>query len=197
MFMSIQNVCVYCGSNAGRQPIYTEVAQQLGRALAERGIGLVYGGASVGIMGVVADAVMAAGGRVTGIIPDALMKKELAHLSLSELVVVDSMHQRKTLMAERADGFIAMPGGVGTLEEIFETWTWAQLGFHKKPVGLLNVAGYYDQLAGFLDHTVAESFMQPQHRAMLAIESDPVRLLDRFAAYEPPTVSKWIRAEKL
>lgn len=190
--MTLQNLCVYCGSNSGRQPVYLEQARAFGRELARRGIGLVYGGASVGIMGAVADAVLAEGGRVVGIIPEALVRKELAHHNLTELQVVPSMHVRKTRMAELADGFVALPGGAGTLEEIFETWTWAQLGMHQKPCGLLNVAGYYDQLAGFLDHTVQEAFMRPQHRAMLAVESDPAALLDRLAAYEPPTVSKWI-----
>jgi len=190
--MTLQNLCVYCGSNSGRQPVYLEQARAFGRELARRGIGLVYGGASVGIMGAVADAVLAEGGRAVGIIPEALVRKELAHRNLTELQVVPSMHVRKTRMAELADGFVALPGGAGTLEEIFETWTWAQLGMHQKPCGLLNVAGYYDQLAGFLDHTVQEAFMRPQHRAMLAVESDPAALLDRLAAYEPPTVSKWI-----
>lgn len=190
--MTLQNICVYCGSNSGARPEYTEVARALAAELVKRDIGLVYGGSKVGIMGVVADAVLAAGGRVIGVLPEALKKKELAHTGLTELHVVGSMHERKTLMAERADGFIALPGGVGTLEEIFETWTWAQLGFHGKPCGLLNVAGYYDHLARFLDHTADEGFMQPQHRAMLVVENDPRLLLDRFAVYSPPTVSKWI-----
>jgi uncharacterized protein (TIGR00730 family) len=192
--MTIQNICVYCGSNAGNRPEYADAARKLAEDLVQRNIGLVYGGSSVGIMGVVADAVMAAGGRVIGVLPEALMRKELAHKNLTELHVVGSMHERKTMMVDRADGFIAMPGGVGTLEEIFETWTWAQLGFHAKPCGLLNVAGYYDHLSHFLDHTVDEAFMQPAHRAMLAVESDPRLLLDRFATYVAPTVSKWITA---
>jgi len=190
--MNLRNLCVYCGSNSGRQPVYLEQARAFGRELARRGIGLVYGGASVGIMGAVADAVLAEGGRVTGIIPDALVRKELAHTGLTELQVVPSMHVRKTRMAELADGFVALPGGAGTLEEIFETWTWAQLGMHQKPCGLLNVAGYYDLLAAFLDHTVAEAFMRPQHRAMLAVAAEPGTLLDLLAGYVPPTVSKWI-----
>ena len=190
--MNLRNLCVYCGSNSGRQPVYLEQARAFGRELARRGIGLVYGGASVGIMGAVADAVLAEGGRVTGIIPDALVRKELAHTGLTELQVVPSMHVRKTRMAELADGFVALPGGAGTLEEIFETWTWAQLGMHQKPCGLLNVAGYYDLLAAFLDHTVAEAFMRPQHRAMLAVAPEPGTLLDLLAGYVPPTVSKWI-----
>ena len=190
--MEIKNICVYCGSNVGSDPIYAEQAAVLGQVMVERGLGLVYGGSRVGLMGAIADAVLAAGGRAVGVIPEALMKKELAHKGLTELHVVQSMHERKTLMADRADGFIAMPGGVGTLEEIFEMWTWAQLGFHGKPCGLLNVAGYYDALAKFLDGTVESAFMQPQHRQMLAIESDPKRLLDRFSAYQAPSVSKWI-----
>jgi uncharacterized protein (TIGR00730 family) len=190
--MTLENICVYCGSNAGRRPDYAVAATKLAHELVDRNIGLVYGGSSVGIMGVVADAVMNAGGRVIGVLPEALKRKELAHKNLTELHVVGSMHERKTMMVERADGFIAMPGGVGTMEEIFETWTWAQLGFHRKPCGLLNVSGYYNDLSRFLDHTVQEAFMQPAHRAMLAVESDPATLIDRFAAYEPPTVSKWI-----
>lgn len=190
--MPLKQICVYCGSNGGRLPEYIDQARAFGRELVKRDIGLVYGGAAVGIMGAVADAVMEAGGHAVGIIPESLMQKELAHRGLSELHVVQSMHERKTMMAEKADGFVALPGGAGTLEEIFETWTWAQLGMHKKPVGLLNIAGYYDALAVFLDHTVEEAFMRPQHRAMLAIENDPAALLDRFASYEPPTVSKWI-----
>ncbi|SAI50824.1 lysine decarboxylase [Bordetella ansorpii] len=190
--MPLKNICVYCGSNSGRQPVYLEQAQAFGRELVRRGLGLVYGGASVGIMGAVADAVLAEGGRVLGIIPESLVRKELAHHGLTELRVVQSMHERKTLMAQESDGFVALPGGAGTLEEIFETWTWAQLGMHAKPCGLLNIAGYYDQLASFLDHTVDEAFVREQHRAMLTIESDPAALLDRFAAYSAPTVSKWI-----
>jgi uncharacterized protein (TIGR00730 family) len=190
--MTLENICVYCGSNAGRQPIYAEQAKEFGRTLAERGLGLVYGGSSAGIMGIVADAVLAHGGRAIGIIPEVLVKKELAHKGLTELHVVGSMHERKMMMAEKADGFVALPGGVGTFEEIFETWTWAQLGLHAKPCGLLNIAGYYDKLAAFLDHTVEEAFMRPQHRAMLVVENEAGALLDRFAAYEAPTVTKWI-----
>lgn len=194
--MKLENICVYCGSNAGRQPVYAEAARAFGRELARRGLGLVYGGSSNGIMGILADAVLESGGRAIGVIPEALVKKELAHRGLTEQHIVTSMHERKTLMAEKADGFVALPGGVGTLEEIFETWTWAQLGFHAKPCGLLNIAGYFDKLTEFLDHTVEEAFMRPQHRAMLAVESDPGRLLEQFAAYTPPTVSKWIAPAK-
>lgn len=190
--MTLKNICVYCGSNPGKRPDYVESAHELASELVNRDIGLVYGGASVGIMGALADAVLAQGGRVIGVIPESLMRKEVGHHHLTELHVVPSMHARKTMMAERSDGFIALPGGAGTLEEIFETWTWAQLGMHQKPCGLLNIAGYYDQLAGFLDHTLQESFMRAEHRAMLLIESQPAALLDRYADYTPPTVSKWI-----
>lgn len=186
-------VCVYCGSSPGRDPAYAEAARGLGRALAARGLGLVYGGASVGIMGVVADTVLALGGRVTGVIPEALARKEVAHGGLTELLVVSSMHERKTRMAELADAFVALPGGVGTLEEIFEVWTWAQLGLHGKPCGFLNVAGYWDGLIAFLDHAVAERFVKEPHRAMLVVSDEPGELLDRFAAYRAPAVTKWIR----
>ncbi|HEY0294199.1 MAG TPA: TIGR00730 family Rossman fold protein [Bordetella sp.] len=190
--MALENICVYCGSNKGRDPLYIERAQAFGRELARRGLGLVYGGADVGIMGAVADTVLAAGGRVIGVIPESLRTKEMAHQGLTELHVVPTMHERKQLMAEKADGFVALPGGAGTLDEIFEVWTWAQLGFHRKPCGLFNVAGYFDQLAAFLDHAAGEGFMRAEHRAMLMVESDPAALLDRYAAYHAPTVSKWI-----
>jgi len=194
--MALRNLCVYCGSNPGRQGRYVEAARELGRMMAERGIGLVYGGASVGVMGAIADAVLQAGGQAVGVIPESLVRKELAHGGLTELHVTASMHERKRLMAERADAFVALPGGAGTLEEIFEMWTWAQLGDHRKPCGLYNVAGYYDKLAQFLDHATAEQFLKPQHREMLIVEEDGRRLLERFAAYEPPVVTKWIeRAE--
>ena len=190
--MTIKNLCVYCGSNAGNRPDYVEGARELARELVKRDIGLVYGGASVGIMGALADAVLAGGGRVVGIIPEGLVRKEISHHNLTELHIVPSMHERKSMMAERSDGFIALPGGAGTLEEIFESWTWAQLGMHQKPCGLLNIDGYYDQLVGFLNHSVQESFMRAEHRTMLIVDSEPAALLDRYAAYTPPTVSKWI-----
>jgi len=190
----MRTVAVYCGSSPGRDPAYAEAARGLGRALVARGLGLVYGGASVGIMGVVADTVLALGGSVTGVIPEALARKEVAHGGLTELLVVSSMHERKTRMADLADGFVALPGGVGTLEEIFEAWTWAQLGLHGKPCGFLNVAGYYDGLIAFLDHAVAERFVKEPHRAMLVVSGDPGKLLDRFAGYRAPSVAKWIRA---
>ncbi|MCP1677102.1 uncharacterized protein (TIGR00730 family) [Natronocella acetinitrilica] len=188
----MKNVCVYCGSSPGRQPTYADAANSLGRLLAEREIGLIYGGARVGIMGMVADAVLAHGGRAVGVIPESLMQKELAHQGLAELHVTTSMHERKMMMADLSDGFIAMPGGVGTLEEIFEAWTWAQLGFHRKPCGLLNVAGYYDHLSVFLDHTVTEQFVRERHRGQLMVETDPATLLDRFIGYKPTAMPKWI-----
>jgi uncharacterized protein (TIGR00730 family) len=190
--MRIERICVYCGANRGRDPAYAHAAQAMGKALARRGIGLVTGGGRVGLMGVVADAALAAGGQVTGVIPEALMKKELAHAGLSELVVTPSMHERKARMADLADGFVALPGGLGTYEELFEIWTWAQLGWHRKPCGLINVAGFYDPLVAFLDGASDAQFLKPEHRAMLVVETDPDRLIDRFAAYEAPTVAKWI-----
>jgi uncharacterized protein (TIGR00730 family) len=190
--MRIARVCVYCGANRGRDPAYAEAAHAMGTTLARRGIGLVTGGGGIGLMGVVADAALAAGGEVIGVIPDALMKKELAHRGLSELVVTPSMHERKARMAEIADGFVALPGGLGTYEELFEIWTWAQLGWHRKPCGLLNAAGFYDKLVAFLDAASEAQFVKPEHRAMLVVDTDPDRLLDRFSAYEAPTVAKWI-----
>lgn len=189
----MKSVCVYCGSNEGRLPVYAEAARGLGRALVERGLDLVYGGASVGIMGVIADTVLGLGGRVTGVMPESIVRKEIAHRGLTELHVTSSMHERKMKMAELSDAFVALPGGIGTLEEIFEVWTWAQLGLHAKPCGFLNVAGYYDGLVAFLDHAVAERFVKEANRAMLVVGDDPSDLLDRFAAYGAPVVEKWIR----
>jgi len=189
----MKSVCVYCGSNEGRLPVYANAARSLGRALVERGLGLVYGGASVGIMGVLADTVLSLGGRVTGVMPESIVRKEVAHRGLTELRVTSSMHERKKTMAELADAFVALPGGIGTLEEIFEAWTWAQLGLHAKPCGLLNAAGYYDGLIAFLDHTVAERFVKEANRSMLIVSDDPSDLLDRFAGYRAPVVEKWIR----
>ena len=190
--MALRRVCVYCGANPGRDPVYAEAARAMGAELARRGIGLVTGGGRVGLMGVVADAALAAGGEVTGIIPEALMRKELAHAGLTELVVTTSMHERKAKMAELSDGFVALPGGLGTYEELFEIWTWAQLGWHGKPCGVLNAAGFYDRLVAFLDGSTEAGFLKPQHRAMLVVESDPERLIDRFEAYTAPAVTKWI-----
>ena len=185
-------ITVFCGSSAGVRPEYAAAATAFGRATAERGLALVYGGASVGLMGLVADAALAHGGRVVGIIPRALADKEIEHRGLTELHVVESMHARKQMMTDRADGFVALPGGVGTLEELFEVWTWAQLGHHDKPCALFDVAGYYERLTAFLDHTAAEGFVRPIHRDMLLVDTDPLRLLDRLASYRAPTVAKWI-----
>jgi len=187
-------LCVFCGSNAGQDPVYMETARLLGETLARNGIELVYGGAAVGLMGAVADAVLAEGGRVTGVMPQALVDKEIAHTGLSDLRVVGSMHERKALMAELSDGFIALPGGLGTFEELFEVWTWAQLGYHKKPCALLNVSGFYDKLAGFLDDVVERGFVKPVHRAMLIVKDDPAALIEAIRTYEPPKVDKWIKA---
>jgi len=188
----MRSICVYCGASTGRGEAYVAAARAMGTALARRGLRLVYGGASVGLMGAVADAALAAGGEVVGVIPESLMKKELAHPGLTELVVTRSMHERKTVMADRADGFVALPGGIGTLEELFEIWTWAQLGFHRKPCGVLNVAGYYDRLLGFLDHARGEGLLAPSVRDVLQVADDADVLLDRFAAWQPPHVDRWL-----
>ncbi len=188
----MKRICVYCGSNPGRQPIYREAAAALGRELVNRNIGLVYGGASIGVMGAVADAVLQSGGEVIGVIPQGLATREVAHSKLSELIVVTSMHERKARMAELADGFVALPGGWGTFEEIFEILTWAQLGIHAKPCGLLNIANYYDHLALFLQHAMDERFVREEYKPMIIMEQQPAALLDRFASYQPPQVRKWI-----
>lgn len=193
----MKRICVFCGSSAGRRPLYVEAARALGRLLAARGCGLVYGGASVGLMGEVADAVLQAGGEVDGVIPHALEARELAHRGLTRLHVVDSMHDRKSLMADLADGFVALPGGMGTIEEMCEVLTWAQLGLHGKPCGLLDVAGYYHPLVAFFDHAVAEGFLRPEHRDMVLRAEDPARLLDLMGSWRPPDVPKWIRREEI
>lgn len=188
----MKNICVYCGSSPGLRPDYAQAARALAAAMVQRKLGLVYGGASVGLMGQVADAVLQLGGRVVGVIPEALARREVAHHGLTELHITHSMHERKTLMAELSDGFVALPGGIGTFEEIFEIWTWSQLGIHAKPCGLLNVAGYYDALTTFLDHATHEQFLRPTHRSLLMIESEPGALLDRFASYAQPSLQKWL-----
>ncbi|WP_262298552.1 LOG family protein [Microvirga sesbaniae] len=187
-------VCVFCGSSSGQDPVYLEAARSLGETLAANGIELVYGGASVGLMGAVADAVLARGGHVIGVMPQSLVDKEIAHRGLSDLRVVGSMHERKALMAELADGFVALPGGLGTFEELFEIWTWAQLGYHRKPCALLNAGGFYDKLTDFLDDVVDRGFVKPIHRAMLIVESKPAALVEAVRSYEPPKVDKWIKA---
>lgn len=177
-----RNICVFTGSRFGASKAYTATAQALGHALVEGGFGLVYGGGKVGLMTVIADTVLQFKGHVTGVIPDALVTKEVAHEGLSDLRIVQSMHERKALMAELSDGFIAMPGGIGTMEEFFEVLSWAQLGLHNKPCALLNVYGYYDALIDFLDAAVSEDFIKPKHRALLIVESDPRRLIDRMGS---------------
>jgi len=179
-----RQLCVFTGSRRGLRTQYSDSARELGRALVRRGIGLVYGGGNVGLMNVIADTVLEAVGRVTGVIPHSLVSKEVAHRGLSDLRVVDSMHERKAVMAELSDGFIALPGGIGTLEEFFEVLSWAQLGLHEKPCGLLNVSHYYDPLIAFLDHAQSEDFIKPKHRALLIVESSPEKLLDRFEAFQ-------------
>ena len=188
-------VCVFCGSSAGANPVYAEAARRMGEMLAARRLTLVYGGGRVGLMGEVARAALAAGGPVVGVIPQALMRKELAYEDLTELHVVASMHERKALMAERSDGFVAMPGGYGTFEEFCEVLTWAQLGFHSKPVALLDVNGYYRPLLALFDHAMAEGFVRPVHRRLVLADDEPGRLLDAMAHHVPSTVEKWIRGE--
>ena len=184
----MQRLCVFCGSSVGVNPAYAEAAIALGRLLVARGSSLVYGGGHVGLMGVLADAVLGAGGEVIGVIPHALHEREIAHSGLTKLHVVDSMHERKAMMAAMSDAFIAMPGGFGTYEEFFEAVTWTQLGVHKKPCGLLNVAGFYDPVVEFLDQLAADGFMRREHRDMLLVDDDPARLLAGFDAYDPPVV---------
>ena len=183
----ITRLCVFCGTNAGSRPDYGAAARELGALLAAEGIELVYGGASVGIMGELADAVQENGGHVTGIIPQQLIQKEAAHRGIPDLIVVASMHQRKSQMADLSDGFIALPGGIGTLEGFFEILTWGQLGIHAKPCGVLNIAGYFDALIGFLDHAVQEGFLTEAHRETIMVETDPRALLERMRGYQAPT----------
>jgi hypothetical protein len=192
----MKRICVFLGSNPGHDSRYTEAAVELGTELAKREIGVVYGGSGVGLMGTLADAALAAGGSVIGVIPELLVKKEVAHHGLTEQYVVPSMHARKAKMAELSDGFIAMPGGIGTLEEFFEVLTWNQLGYHSKPCGLLDVKGYYSELAGFLDKVVEEGFLVSEHRGMVLTDASPGGLLDKFDGYVPPQVDKWIDKKK-
>ena len=173
-----RRICVYCGSKAGSSPAYGHAAAALGAVIVRRGLGLVYGGGNVGLMACVAESVIAAGGEVTGVIPRKLRDWELAHTGVAELIVAEDMHERKAIMAQRADAFVALPGGYGTLEELFEAVAWAQLGYHDKPVGLLNAGGYFDHLIAFLDHATREQFLRPHHRQLLQVASDPEMLLD-------------------
>ena len=192
----MKRVCVYCGSSTGNQPIYREMAETMGGLLARRGIGLVYGGGNVGLMGVIADAALAGGGEVIGVIPRSLADREIAHDGVTDLRVVESMHTRKALMADLSDAFIAMPGGVGTFEEFFEAVTWTQLGLHRKPCGLLNVGGFYSPLAAFIDQAVTEGFIKPIHRAAIVVDDNPERLLNSLATIKLPDVPKWIRRDE-
>jgi len=197
----MKRTCVFCGSNAGHNPTYRAEAEKLGRLLAARGIELVYGAGNVGLMGAVADACLEAGGTVIGVIPEALMGKEVAgravdHRTLTRIEVVDSMHTRKARMAELSDGFIALPGGFGTFEEFCEILTWGQLGFHTKPMGLLNVNGFYDPLLAMFDKAVAEGFLRAENRAMALADTDIEKLLATMTAYRPEPVSKWLKEEK-
>jgi len=190
--MPVRSVCVFCGASIGANPAYREAAIALGQAIARRGLTLVYGGGAVGLMGTVADAALAAGGEVIGIIPQSLMNAEIGHKGLTRLEVVDGMHARKARMAELSDAFIALPGGLGTLEELFEVWTWGQLGYHAMPLGLLDVNGFYEKLGGFLDQIVEEGFVRPQHRAMLLLGQLPDELLEGMERFESPVLPKWV-----
>ncbi|MCU6433047.1 TIGR00730 family Rossman fold protein [Undibacterium sp. Jales W-56] len=193
----MNSLCVYCGSSIGFSDAYADGARKLASAMAARRIAMVYGGGNVGLMGVIADEVLRLGGHVTGVIPKALMDKEVGHTGLSKLYIVNNMHERKALMAELSDGFIAMPGGIGTLEELFEMFTWSQLGFHEKPLGLLNINGFYDSLLQFLQHTVNARFLKQEHLALLHNASDPVNLLDALQQARPPHLPKWINKDDL
>ncbi len=188
-------LCVFCGSNAGADPTYAENARRMGQILANRGITAVYGGGRVGLMGALADAVLEAGGKAIGIIPEALKRREVAHEGLTELHVVRTMHERKQLMADLSDGFVAMPGGFGTFEEFCEVLTWSQLGLHTKPCGLLNVKGYYSGLLALFDHALAEQLLHPRNRAMVIAEPEPKALLDAMLRYRAPAVEKWLTPE--
>ncbi|RMH18608.1 MAG: TIGR00730 family Rossman fold protein [Gemmatimonadetes bacterium] len=190
--MKLERVCVFCGSSAGEEPAYLDAAQRFGETLARRGIGLVYGGSSLGLMGRLASATLDAGGEVIGVIPHVLTAREVAHPRATEMRLVESMHERKSVMAELSDAFIALPGGLGTLEAFCELLTWGQLGLHSKPCGMLDVARYFRRLTEFFDHAAREGFLSTVHRDMVIVEADPETLLDRLAAYEPPRLPQWI-----
>ncbi|HPQ54038.1 MAG TPA: TIGR00730 family Rossman fold protein [Spirochaetota bacterium] len=192
----MKRICVFCGSSPGKRPEYRNAARSLGSLLAERNIGLVFGGGRVGLMNEIANAVLDAGGRVTGVIPQSLVDREVAHTGVSDLRIVGSMHERKALMAELSDGFIAIPGGIGTFEEFLEIITWGQLGFHRKPCGLLNVLGFYNGLLGFLGHAVDEGFLHSANRDSILVSASPEELLDLFHSYEAPLVDKAEKALK-
>ncbi|HEX9982075.1 MAG TPA: TIGR00730 family Rossman fold protein [Thermoanaerobaculia bacterium] len=189
----IRRLCVFCGSSPGSDPAFADAARALGALLAREGIGLVYGGGSVGLMGIVADSVLSSGGEAIGVIPHALWAREVGHRNLTELHIVDTMHERKAMMADLSDAFVALPGGLGTLEEIFEVWTWVQLGLHSKPVGFLNVNGYYSKLLEFLDDATTLQLVRPPHRAVAVVDHEPASLLRKFDDWQAPKVEKWIR----
>ena len=188
----MKSLCIYCGSSPGSSPIYAQAARSLARHMVNDNIALVYGGGNVGLMGIIADEIMRLGGIATGVIPTALLEKELGHTGLTKLHIVKDMHERKALMADLADGFIAMPGGIGTLEELFEVFTWAQLGFHQKPIGLLNVDGFYDGLIQFIQHMVSQRFLKAEQADLLINAPDGAALLERFKAFVPLNVTKWL-----
>ena len=193
----MERICVFCGASPGARPEYAQATTELARLLVADGIGVVYGGGGVGLMGVLADAVLAEGGEVIGVIPRALVDREIAHRDVTDMRVVGSMHERKALMAELSDAFVALPGGLGTLEELFEVYTWAQLGLHRKPCALLNVEGYYDGVVGFLGHAVKERFVREENREMLVVETEPGVLIERLRKFEPEAVlPKWIDREE-
>lgn len=189
----MQHICVFCASNPGHNPAYLQLARSLGTLIAQRNQTVVFGGGRVGLMGALADGALSAGGEVIGVMPHALVQREAAHRELTELHIVDTMHERKAMLAELSDGFIAMPGGIGTLEELFETWTWGHLGVHAKPIALLDVAEYWKSLVTFLDHVGEEGFMRPNTRELLLVDDNAARLLDRMTAYAPPPVTQWVR----
>jgi uncharacterized protein (TIGR00730 family) len=193
----MKRICVFCGSSRGTDPVYAGAAASVGALLARLGIGVVYGGGRVGLMGTLADAALAAGGEVIGVIPESIVALEVAHGGLADLRVVGSMHERKALMADLSDGFIALPGGYGTLDEFCEVLTWAQLGLHGKPCGLLNIAGFYDHFLQHLDHCVDQGLLRPEHRALVLEDTAPERLLDRMAAYQAPPVPKWLNRDEV
>ena len=194
--LALKRLCVFCGSSAGNDPVYREMATRFGELMVQSGQELVYGGGSVGLMGTIADAVLNAGGRVTGVIPQFLATRELLHEGVTDLRITTGMHERKALMAELSDAFVALPGGLGTYEELFEVMTWAQLGLHCKPIGLLNISGYFDPLVQLVDRAISTGFCRDEHRRLFIVDEQPERLLERLALHQPPTVGKWIHSRE-
>jgi hypothetical protein len=193
----MKQICVFCGSSIGNRPEYAAAATAVGVGIARRGHELVYGGGNTGLMGTVANAALGAGGKVIGVIPSVMVDKELAHQGLTQLHVVNTMHERKAMMAVFADAFVILPGGFGTMDELYEILTWAQLGFHRKPIAILNVCGYYDPMLTFIDHLVDEGFVKQDHREVIVVGDDPDALLTRIESYQPPLVDKWLKQEDL